>query len=40
MACILIFADDVSNAWALVKFIALPMILINSIGTALFLSII
>ena len=39
MACILIFAD-VSNAWALVKFIALPMILINSIGTALFLSII
>lgn len=34
------FADDVSNAWALVKFIALPMILINSIGTALFLSII
>ena len=40
MACILVFADDVSNAWSLVKFIALPMILINSIGTALFLSII
>ncbi|OLF29627.1 sensor histidine kinase [Staphylococcus aureus] len=40
MACILIFANDTTAAWSLVQFIALPMILINSIGTAIFLSII
>ena len=40
MACILIFANDTASAWSLVQFIALPMILINSIGTAIFLSII
>ena len=40
MACILIFANDTSAAWTLVEFIGIPMILINSIGTAIFLSII
>ena len=40
MACILFFANDTASAWSLVQFIALPMILINSIGTAIFLSII
>ena len=40
MACILIFANDTTSAWSLVQFIALPMILINSIGTTIFLSII
>ena len=30
-----IFANDTASAWSLVQFIALPMILINSIGTAI-----
>lgn len=40
MACIILFSDDMASAWSLVKFIGLPMILINSLGTAIFLSII
>ncbi|WP_105993135.1 LytS/YhcK type 5TM receptor domain-containing protein [Staphylococcus simulans] len=40
MACILIFSEQTAHAWSLVSFIAIPMILINSIGTAIFLSII
>ena len=40
MICILIFSDNTEHAWSLVKLIALPMISINSIGTAIFLSII
>lgn len=40
MLCILLFAENSGHAWSLVSFIALPMILINSIGTAIFLSII
>lgn len=40
MLCILIFSNNTEHAWNLVKLIALPMISINSIGTAIFLSII
>ncbi|NQD99312.1 LytS/YhcK type 5TM receptor domain-containing protein, partial [Staphylococcus xylosus] len=40
MLCILVFSDNTVHAWTLVKLIALPMISINSIGTAIFLSII
>lgn len=40
MVCIIVFANHTSAAWSLVQFISLPMILINSIGTAIFLSII
>ncbi|WP_226386206.1 sensor histidine kinase [Staphylococcus sp. Marseille-Q1834] len=40
MICIFVFADDATAAWSLVQFISIPMILINSIGTAIFLSII
>ncbi|MEB7801930.1 sensor histidine kinase [Staphylococcus xylosus] len=40
MLCILVFSDNTLHAWTLVKLIALPMISINSIGTAIFLSII
>lgn len=40
MICILIFAENHEHAFTLVSFIAIPMILINSIGTAIFLSII
>ncbi|MCG7338110.1 sensor histidine kinase [Staphylococcus sp. ACRSN] len=40
MLCILIFSNNTEHAWTLVKLIALPMISINSIGTAIFLSII
>lgn len=40
MLCILFFGDTLASSWSLVKFIALPMILTNSIGTAIFLSII
>lgn len=40
MVCIIIFASDRQNAFELVSFIALPMTLINSLGTAIFLSII
>lgn len=40
MLCILIFSEDISAAWELVRFIALPMICVNSLGAAIFLSII
>lgn len=40
MACILIFYPNLHESWALVQTIALPMIFMNSLGTALFLSII
>ena len=40
MLCILIFSEDTTAAIELVQLISLPMILINSIGTAIFLSII
>ncbi|MDW3895525.1 histidine kinase [Staphylococcus saprophyticus] len=40
MLCILLFSDNTEHAWTLVKLIAIPMISINSIGTAIFLSII
>ncbi|WP_192988223.1 sensor histidine kinase [Carnobacterium mobile] len=40
MVCILIFSGDLQESIKLVSFISLPMILINSLGTAIFLSII
>ncbi|RIN61086.1 sensor histidine kinase [Staphylococcus simulans] len=40
MTCILLFAEHSGHAWSLVSFIAIPMTLMNSIGTAIFLSII
>lgn len=40
MLCILIFGGHFLESLKLVEFIALPMILINSLGTAIFLSII
>ncbi|UBH08705.1 sensor histidine kinase [Macrococcus armenti] len=40
MICIIVFATYTDNAIHLVKFIAPPMILINSLGVAIFLSII
>lgn len=40
MICIIVFASNTANAIELVKFIALPMMLVNSLGTAIFLSII
>lgn len=40
MVCILLLTDDTYKALTLVRFIALPMIIINSLGTAIFLSII
>lgn len=40
MLCILLLGDSFAESWNLVRFIALPMLLTNSIGTAVFLSII
>lgn len=40
MLCILIFGNEIRESLSLVSFIGLPMILTNSIGTAIFLSII
>lgn len=40
MACILLFSSSLPEAWQLVQFIILPMTLINSLGVAVFLSII
>lgn len=40
MGIILIFSSNLAQAWNLVQLIALPMVLTNSIGMALFLSII
>lgn len=40
MICIIVFATQTDNAIHLVEFIAPPMILINSLGVAIFLSII
>lgn len=40
MACILLFSQSFSHAWSLVQFIVLPMTVINSLGMAVFLSII
>lgn len=40
MGSILLLSSNINQAWGLVQLIALPMILTNSIGTALFLSII
>lgn len=40
MGSILLFSSNTAQAWSLVQLIALPMILTNSIGMALFLSII
>ncbi|GMG60360.1 sensor histidine kinase [Tetragenococcus halophilus] len=40
MACILLFSSSFTDAWQLVRFIILPMTLINSFGVAVFLSII
>ncbi|MDN6232788.1 MAG: sensor histidine kinase, partial [Staphylococcus simulans] len=34
MTCILLFAEHSGHAWSLVSFIAIPMTLMNSIGTA------
>ena len=40
MGCILLFTNNLHHAITLVSFIALPMIIINSLGTAIFLTII
>lgn len=40
MLCILLLGSSFAESWELVRFIALPMLLTNSIGTAVFLSII
>jgi len=40
MLCIIVFKGNIIDSLALVKIIALPMILINGIGTGIFLSII
>lgn len=40
MVCILLFSHSFSHAWELVQFIVLPMTVINSLGMAVFLSII
>lgn len=40
MICILIFSSQKADAWELVQLIALPMIIINGLGTAIFMSII
>ncbi len=40
MTIIMLFSHPMTEAWALVKVIALPMILANSLGSALFVSII
>lgn len=40
MGCILLFTNDIHHAVILVSFIALPMIIINSLETAIFLTII
>ena len=40
MSCILLFTNNLHHAITLVSFIALPMIIINSLGTAIFLTII
>lgn len=40
MICILLFGSSLREAWELVLFVALPMIVVNSIGSAIFLSII
>ena len=40
MGCILLLSNDIHHAVILVSFIALPMIIINSLETAIFLTII
>lgn len=40
MICIFIFGSDYIESWSLIQFIALPMMLTNSIGTGIFMSII
>lgn len=40
MLCILLLGSDLQASWGLVRFIAIPMILINGMGTGIFLSII
>lgn len=40
MFCILLFGSNLREAWDLVLFVGLPMIVVNSIGSAIFLSII
>lgn len=40
MICILVLSSNLASAWQLVEFIAIPMMGANSIGTAIFLSII
>lgn len=40
MACIFLLGSDYVESWNLIQFIALPMMLTNSIGTGIFLSII
>ncbi|MCU5745302.1 sensor histidine kinase [Staphylococcus sp. SQ8-PEA] len=40
MLCILVFSHHPELSWNLFRFISIPMILINSIGTAIFMSII
>lgn len=40
MICIIVLGSSFSESWNLVRFIAVPMLLTNSIGTAVFLSII
>lgn len=40
MLCIILFSPDKASSFELVQFIALPMISINSLGSAIFLSII
>lgn len=40
MGCIFLLGSDYAESWSLIRFIALPMMLTNSIGTGIFLSII
>lgn len=40
MICIFVFSSDRATAWELIQFIALPMMLTNTLGTGIFLSII
>lgn len=40
MICIILFSGSLTASWALIQFIALPMMLTNSLGTGIFLSII
>ncbi|MGT2729531.1 LytS/YhcK type 5TM receptor domain-containing protein [Streptococcus phocae subsp. salmonis] len=40
MLCILFFLPDKDQAWSLIQTIAVPMVLVNALGTGIFLSII